>query len=299
MQTTDSTLALAPTPAKALQYETMIGSSPEARADLLKQFTGTKDSVGDFKKTTAKILAAMIAAKDCDESKIRETAEKITGVDIREIFQGVYELRVVFSALVSKIIDLTEDEFDSIGSSILGLLSPFIQKDELKPLLPEAVKLAKSGTAKQIRELKPKTEPKEPKAVKEQREKAEAAETKAAQAEERAAAAEARAKAIEETYTVKCQFAITDLKSTATPILESDQLRNRLKRDLLQAKDSGNEESLLYQNDKLAKAFYGSCQLLGIDPVQVMMDIASELATSAKGKETAATATIEVVAAAA
>ncbi|RYD38124.1 MAG: hypothetical protein EOP85_17160, partial [Verrucomicrobiaceae bacterium] len=239
-------------PAPATDYASMISATPEARKEILKISTGTTSTTGDYKKSTAKVLTAMIIAGDCEESKIRESAEKITGVDIRDIYQGIYELRVVFSALVKKEIDLTEDEFDSIGSSILALLSPFIQKDELKPLLAEAVKLAKSGTAKQIRDLKPKGEVKEPKAVREMREKFEAEAGKTAAAEERAAAAEKRAKDIESRYTVKCAFAITDIEQ-GDAVLTSDQLRNRIKADINSAYQSKDEDMLVYHHDMLGK----------------------------------------------
>lgn len=288
---------------KSIIYSTIIAASKETRAAELKLVADTakshQDASGTLKKGASKILAALIIAGDCQESEIRDTAKEITQQDIRDVLQGVYELRVVFAAIVAKTIDLSEEDFDKIEHSKLALLSPFIQDPKYADKLVEAVEMLKTGTtATKLRELKG-IEKKEPKAVKEQREKAEAAEAKATQAEERAAAAEARAKAIEETYTVKCQFAITDLKSTATPILESDQLRNRLKRDLIQASDSGNEESLIFQKDKLAMAFFGSCELLGVDPIAAIKDLAAELATVRKGKETAATSTIEVPAIAA
>jgi hypothetical protein len=285
-------MQLANIPTTTSQYASFLATDTDGRKNLLKTFTGTSTTTGDFKKGTAKILQAMITSKDCEESKLRETAEKITGVDIREIFQGVYELRVVFAAVVANQIELTEDEFDSIGSSILALLSPFIQKDELKPLLPQAVALAKSGTAKEIRDLKPKKEPTEPKAVKEQREKTEAAEKKAVEAEERAAAAEKRAAEIESRYTVECQFAITDLPNGG-PVMKSDQLRNRIRQDLRNA----DEESALFHRDKFLKGYVGICQQLGLDPMAGLTDLMAELATATTGTttDTAAASTAGVI----
>ncbi len=277
----------------ASAYAAIFSATPEARKEMLKQTTGTT-TTGDLKKTAAKILAAMIAAGDCEVSKIKETAEAITGTDIREIFQGVYELRVVFSTLAAKEIDLVEDEFDSIGSSILGLLSPFIQKEELKPLLPEAVALAKNGTAAQIRALKPKGEPKEPKAVKAMREKAEAAEAKATEAEARVKAAEERADKMAEAFRVEIPFYCTDIAMGA-PILTSTQVRNRIQSDVKGAIGKQDAEMITYHVEKLAAAYFGTCQLAGIDPLIAINSLVSQFAKPANKPAKKATATIEAV----
>jgi hypothetical protein len=132
----------------AASYAAILGLTPEHRAQFLRDSTVT---TGDVKKTVAKTLAAMIAANDCPAGKIREKAKEITGKDIRENFQSIYELLAVFQAVIAGEIDITEEEFEAMESSKLALLSPFLSKDELKPLLAEAVELAKNGTAAAIR----------------------------------------------------------------------------------------------------------------------------------------------------
>lgn len=270
-------------------YQMFIDSTKEERAESLKSSVengaASKDAIGVEKKTSAKVLAAMIDSGDCEAGDINKTAEKVCGREIRKVFQGVYELRVVFSSIVAGDIDLTEEDFDKLDASKLALISPFILKDELKPKLGEAVaKLKDGGTAKDIREIKG-GEKKEPKAVKEMREKAEAA-------EKRAVEAEAKAKEIESRYTVDVAFACTDIQP-GDAVLKSDQLRARLMRDLTGALERGDEETLTLIHAKAGRLFMAACRALQVDPRELIDSLASETAKSAA----AATQTIEVAAA--
>lgn len=274
----------AATAAAAKNYAAILELTPQGRADFLIVSTGP---VGDIKKPVVKTLAAMIDAGDCQQGKLRETALEITGKDIKKDFQSIYELLAVFQAVIAGSIGITEAEFDEMESSKLALLSPFLSKDELKPLLDQAVELAKNGTAKDIRDLKPKGEPKESKAMKEMRERAEHAEGEAARAEERATR-------ILESATIELPFYCTDI-SKGEAVLKSAQLCNRIKTDLKGAKQSGDLESLAFQTDKLAKAFMGACGLAGANPLEVIAALSAAGAKQAKGGPAkAAAATLEV-----
>lgn len=274
--------------AAASNYAEILKLTPQGRAAFLVVSTGP---VGDIKKPVTKTLAAMIDAGDCKQGQLRETAKEITGKDIKSDFQSIYELLAVFQAVIACSIEMTEAEFDAIDSSKLALLSPFLSKEDLKELLPQAVELAKNGgTAAEIRALKPKGETKEPKAVKAMREKAEAA-------EERARVAEERAEKILECATIEIPFYCTDI-SKGEAVLNSNQLRNRIKNDLKGAKERGEAESLAFQADMLAKAFMGACALAGANPLEVIAALSAAGAKKATGKPgKASTATVEGIAA--
>lgn len=170
-------------------------------------------------KEVAKALVAAVAAGDCKSGKFREHAQKVTGKDIRKNLQNVYELMAVFEAVLAGKIQITEEEFDNLDSSKLALLSPFLSKEELLPLLEQAVEAVKTGTAKDIRALKPSHEPKEPKAVKEMREAKEKAEKELEEFRAREAAM------------IDVQFAILDLEHKDKAVLESKMLGRRIKKD--------------------------------------------------------------------
>ena len=170
-------------------------------------------------KEVAKTLVAAVAAGDCKSGKFRQHAEKITGKDIRENLQNVYELMKVFEAVLAGKIQITEEEFDNLDSSKLALLSPFLSKPELAEKLDEAVEAVKTGTAKDIRALKPSHEAKEPKAVKEMREAKEKAEKDLEDYKAR------------ERVMIDVQFAIVDLENPQKAVLESKMLGRRIKSD--------------------------------------------------------------------
>jgi hypothetical protein len=143
-------------------------------------------------REVAKILVAMVAEGDCKWGEMREHAAMITdGKDIRKDLQSVYELVKVLHAVLANEIEISLAEFDSMKSSMLALLAPFLTKEELKPHLARAVEIAKTGTANMLRDLKRPDGIRESKRMMELREKL-------TQCEARAIMAEARAKAAEE-----------------------------------------------------------------------------------------------------
>lgn len=132
-------------------YQSLLILTYKQRADELIKF---QKSYACPQKQVAKILAAMIAEGDCKLGDMRKHAFSITGLDIRKTMQNVYELTNVIRAVVANKIGILDAEFDTLDSSKLALLSPFLSKEILKPFLSEAVNTARFGTAKQIRELK-------------------------------------------------------------------------------------------------------------------------------------------------
>lgn len=125
-----------------------------------------------YQKYIAKQLFAKIEAAECSPGEKSKLARKVVGQyvesnlqgehrqallygkDIRRELQNVYELLVVYTEIRKNVIDLTEEDFDQLDASKLALLSPFISKPEYNDKLEAAVELAKTGTAKRIRELK-------------------------------------------------------------------------------------------------------------------------------------------------
>jgi hypothetical protein len=122
--------------------------------------------------------------------------------------------------------------------------------------------------------LKPKGEKKEPKAVKEMRERAEHAEAEAARAEK-------RADDMAEAYKVEIPFYCTDIEKGA-PILTSKQVRNRIKSDINGAATRKDAESLAFHADMLSKAYFGTCQLAGIDPLEMIAALVAQFAKPAE-----------------
>lgn len=206
-----------------MKYAELFNGGQDNRNTVLVTATTT---TADYKKTVTKALVAMVKAGDCKAGEMKEHALKITGRDIKSNFSSIYELVAVFTAVIDQKIEITEEEFDSMESSKLALLSPFLSKPELADLIPDAVDKAKNGTAKDIRELKPDVEKKEPKAVKEIREKFEAAEKQLEEAKER-----------EKAFRVPCQFAVTDLMDPSHPLLTSPQVQARILGDSAKAAD--------------------------------------------------------------
>lgn len=164
------------------QYHSLLILNYQQRADEL--ITSIR-SYNVPQKQVAKILAAMVSGGDCKPGDMKKHAEMITGLDIRKTLQNVYELTNVLRAVIGEEIEITLAEFDSLDASKLALLSPFLSKEELKPLLAEAVNAAKTGTAKNIRDLKGSGETYESKTVKELREKLKHSEARAKAAEDR------------------------------------------------------------------------------------------------------------------
>ncbi len=231
-------------------YNTLLGLSKDERNDDMKSSFNRAvvltDAKAELQKHVAKLFVAMIAAGDCKPGEMRKHGILITGEDIREKLQDIYGLVNVFQAVVDGTIEITEDEFDKMDSSKLALLSPFLTKDELKDKLADAVKAAKTGTAKDIRALKPKAD-KEP-------------ETEKPKGTE-----------------IPIGFVATDI-APGDPLVNSKQFRGRLMADFAKAIETGNETSLMAMIELFGKAYYSACESLGEDPLDFIAELAGKYA---------------------
>lgn len=231
-------------------YSDILGMTAEARAQNLRTLSTES---GSRQMEAAKILVAMERAGDIGDGKLRDYASKALGIDIRDGLQGTYEVAVVFRAVLDREIDMTEEDFDKASPSKLGLLSPFVQKDELKDKLVEAVEMVKGDKpASEIRGLKPRK-------------------AKADKAKSEAAPAEAK---------IPVAFAVLDI-APGEPVLTSNALRNRIKEDLIAACNSGAQEVLEYHADKLGRMFFAACKLAEVDPLDILSQLSDELAKQA------------------
>lgn len=258
-------------------YQTLIGLSKDERnADLKDSFTAATaavESKTSIQKHVSKVLTAMILSKECGDGQISKHAKEITGEDIRKTLQNVYELTNVFQAIIAGEIAITEEEFDTLDTSKLALLSPFLSDEKLKPHLEAAIEAAKNGTAKEIRELKGPSA--EPKAVRELKEKLEKTEERAAKLEKDAADDRA--------YRVAVGFAATDIKIDE-PLVNSRQFKDRLHADMVRAAETENETDLETMVQLFGKAFNAACQLFGADPHEFLAEMASDTAKAATGQ---------------
>lgn len=259
-------------------YQTLLDSTTEERnAEMKRSFNKAvvlTDAKNDLQKMVAKLFVAMIAAQDCLPGEMRKHGILITGEDIREKLQDIYGLVNVFQAVVDGIIPMTEEEYDKCDSSKLALVSPFLTKDELKPMLAQAVELAKTGTAKQIRDLKPKEPTKAEKEI-------EGLKTQLADSQKSEKEAVEAAKGTPITF----GFIATDIKP-GEALVNSKQFRNRLTSDYENAASEESEanDALLYSMLQLfGKAYFKSCVSLGHDPLDFIAELAEKYATSAEG----------------
>jgi hypothetical protein len=261
------------------QYEAMKGGTAAERNEIAMACgSAAKDSIKNTRKELAKVLIAMIAAGDCEAGSINAHAKEITGKDLRKDFQGVYELMGVFSAIVDGKITLTEEQFDTLEPSKLALLSPYLNVEEHKDKLEDAVDALKEGkSAKDIREIKGATEPKKPKRVIELEKELETMKA----ALERSGGGTA----------ITSALIVTDIPADA-PILTSRQVIDRLKADM--AAHQKSEETMDVMIDKLGKALVAACTLAQVDAKEVVEDIYAELAAKTGGTVVGAPAAIEV-----
>lgn len=264
----------------------------QREADLIESIAiadNTTNAKTVLQKHVAKCLVSMIQSGDCADGEMSKHAKQITKMDIRTNLQSVYQLVAVFTAIVRGQIDLTEADFDTLDTSKLALLSPFLADPDLRAeKLPEAVAALKNGaTAKEIRELQGKVKT-EPKAVKELREKLE-------QAEGRAAAAEDRESKL---VGIEFGFIATDISKT-DPLLKSKQAGERMKRDLAAAMNANDKGTLEFLLDKYTKAFHAICTVMAIDPMEQLTEVAASNAKRAHGKAVDPFVTIDVEAQAA
>lgn len=254
------------------QYAELFAASKDERETELKNSIDRSITLADSKtvlqKLVAKLLVAMTNAGEIGTGDMRRQAQKITGHDIRETLQNVYELVNVFAAIEKGEIELTEEDFDKLDTSKLALLSPFLAKPELKEKLGEAVEKAKTGTAKDIRELKPKADKGD--------KKPEADKPKGTE--------------------IPIGFVATDITAT-DPLVNSKQFKARIKSDFQRAMDSAGDETIDDMKDYFGKAFVTACQILGEDPLDFLAELAGNAAKPAAGHAVEAPA-IEVGAAA-
>lgn len=238
-------------------YQTLLDLTTEERnAELGKSYHRAvvlTDAKKELQKDVAKLFVAMIAAGDCQPGEMRKHGIKITGEDIRETLQDVYGLVNVFQAVVDGTIEISEEEFDKMDQSKLALLSPFLTKPELKDKLEDAVKAAKTGTAKDIRNLKPKAE----KAAEPAAEKPQGTE-------------------------IPVGFVATDI-APGEALVKSRQFRARLMADFTNAIETSDENTLTVMLELFGKAYYSACEALGDDPLDFIASIAASQAAPAEG----------------
>lgn len=156
-------------------YDTLLALSKDQREISLKASVLRSERVANLKTATqkhvAKLFVAMIAAGECAAGEMRKHGILLTGKDIRENLQDVYGLTNVFSEVIAGTIEISEEEFDAMDSSKLALLSTFLGEKH-RDKLPEAITAAKTGSAKDMRELKPKVQSKAEKELEELKAKA-------------------------------------------------------------------------------------------------------------------------------
>lgn len=229
-------------------------TSDERNAELVMSFHRAvvlTDEKKILQKNVAKQLVAMVSCGDCESGKLRSHAMKITGKDIRETLQDIYGLVNVFQAVIDGDIEITEEEYDTLDQAKLALLSPFIGPDakpELKEKLAEAVQAVKTGTAKDIRNLKPKRDK------------------------------EAATEADKPGATLAVGFLATDILATE-PLVKSRQFKARLNADFANAMETGDEESLLAMLELFGKAYIAACQSLGENAVEMLQAFTAQDAT--------------------
>jgi hypothetical protein len=237
-------------------YETLLALTSDERSSELKtSYTSVatlNTSKGELQKLAAKLLVSMAGAGDCKKGAYRKHAMKITGADIREEMQDIYGLIAVFDAVLADEIGITEEEFDSMESSKLALLSPFLSKEELQPFLDEAVKAAKTGTAKDIRDLKPKKDKDEPEATKPAPEP------------------------------IAFGFIATDIDKDA-PLVTSAQAKSRLQADFLKACETEDDTSLITMMNVFGRMLISTAAAMECDPKEFLDELSSEAAKPAAG----------------
>lgn len=238
-------------------YVTLLAlTSDERSLELKTSYTSVatlNTSKGELQKLAAKLLVSMAGAGDCKKGDYRKHAMKITGADIREEMQDIYGLIAVFDAVLADEIEITEEEFDSMEPSKLALLSPFLSKDELKPFLDEATEAAKTGTAKDIRALKPK---------KEKDEEPEAAKPAAA--------------------AIPFGFIATDIGSD-DPLVNSAQFKARMQADFAKAAASESDDALITMMNVFGRMLVSASAAMGCCPKEFLDELASESAKPAAG----------------
>ncbi len=234
-------------------YVTLLAlTSDERSLELKTSYTSVatlNTSKGELQKLAAKLLVSMAGAGDCKKGDYRKHAMKITGADIREEMQDIYGLIAVFDAVLADEIEITEEEFDSMESSKLALLSPFLSKDELKPFMDKATEAAKTGTAKDIRALKPKPK-------KEKDEEPEAA--------------------------IPFGFIATDIGSD-DPLVNSAQFKARMQADFAKAAASESDDALITMMNVFGRMLVSASAAMGCCPKEFLDELASEVAKPAAG----------------
>lgn len=108
----------------------------------LKYLVNRPKLVQKERREVAKILIAAESAGVFGAGEMNSYAKRITGVDIREEFQGVYEAVNVLQGIRSKSVIATEDEFNTWGSFPVIELSSTMSKRPEK--LPEALEIIRS-----------------------------------------------------------------------------------------------------------------------------------------------------------
>ena len=257
-------------------YLTLTTLTTEERNEELKASNNRAvvltDAKTELQKEVSKLFVAMIAAGECKPGEMRDHGLRITGKDIRKTMQDVYGLVNVFQAVIDGDVEISEEEFDKMDSSKLALLSPFIGPDakpELKAVMEAAVEAAKTGTAKDIRDLKPK------------KEKAVAAETDKPKGTE-----------------IPIGFVATDI-APGDALVKSRQFKARLMADFTKAMDTDDESTLLEMMSLFGKAYLSACQSLDENALECLAAFIAADATPAAATVVETPAAIECEAVAA
>lgn len=95
------------------------------------------------RREVARILLASESAGAFGPGEMNAYAKRISGVDIREEFQGVYEAVNVLRAIRDGSLPATELEFDTWGSYPVIMLSGFMSKRPNQ--VPQALEIIRSG----------------------------------------------------------------------------------------------------------------------------------------------------------
>lgn len=248
-------------------YQHFLSLGKDGRVADLTESLNLADHMGDAKtglqKHLGKLLSAMTTCGEITSGGLAKQAKKLTGKDIRKDLQDVYALVNIFDAIVADQIDLSEEDYDSMDSSKLALLATFLG-DKHKDKLPQAIEAAKTGTAKAMRDLKPKEPSKD---------KARIKELEAAAAERETAA---------RGTPITFGFIATDIGLT-DPLVDSKQWKTRLREDFIRAVESENDTALETMVNLFGKAFTTACEAFGCDPLDFLADLASETARPAAG----------------
>lgn len=113
------------------------------REKSLKHLVNRPKLVQKERREVARILLASESAGAFGPGEMNSYAKRISGVDIREEFQGVYEAVNVLRAIRDGSLPATEQEFETWGSFPVIMLSGFMSKRPDQ--IPQVLGIIRSG----------------------------------------------------------------------------------------------------------------------------------------------------------